>query len=222
MDESAAAAHAGTMAADRDTRLRDRPGPPDQRARSGLDGLLADLAGLAEGRDRVTLGEVLEALGARGHGPIILVLALLMLMPTGLVPFMPTIIGILLVLTAVQMAIGGKGVTLPRRLAHVGMPGRAIRAGLARSAPVFRRIGRLLHPRLDALVSGRPVLLLIAAILVASGGVMAVIGGIPGLPFLLCLPALFFGFGLTAGDGLVVALGIAATVGATMGVVWLI
>jgi hypothetical protein len=45
---------------------------------------------------------------------------------------------------------------------------------------------------------------------------MILIGSIPGLPFVLCVPVLLFGLGLTAGDGLCIAIGFAITIPAAM------
>jgi len=133
------------------------------------------------------------------------------MLPTGLIPMMPATIGGLLALTAIQMIVGGRGVSVPPRLGRVTIPPATLAAALRRIAPLSKRLGRVLHPRLGPLVHGALPLLAIALILLASAAVMIVIGSIPGLPFLLCIPAVLFGLGLTAGDGVFVALGFAAT-----------
>lgn len=177
----------------------------------GLDGLLRDLERLIGDRERVLLGEVLDTLGARGHGPILLVLAALMMLPTGLLPLMPALIGGLIALTAVEMIAGGKGVSVPPRLARIALPGALLRGSLRRGAPFARRVGRVLHPCWPVFVRSQAVQVVLAAILLMASAVMIVIGAIPGLPFLLVLPALLFGLGLTAGDGRLVAAGLLAT-----------
>ena len=187
-------------------------------AHIGLPGLIDDLEALAADRDTVTLGELLDALGARGHGPIILTLAALMMLPTGMIPFMPSIIGVLLALTAAEMIAGGRGVSVPARIARINIRGDLLKAALQRARKVCASIGRWLHPRARILVHGHLSLLLIAMILLAAAAVMIVIGAIPGLPFILCVPALLFGLGLTAGDGLVVGVGFAATLAAAAAV----
>ena len=195
----------------------DRQGaaPPDG---TGVPGLLADLRRLTEGRQTVTLAALLDCLGARGHGPLLLTLAILMMLPTGMLPLMPALTGLLIAATAVQMLAGGKGVSLPARLRRVEIGAGALRAGLARAEPSFHRLGRVLHPRAPALVQGPLSLAAIAAILLVSAAAMILIGAIPGVPFLLCVPALLFGLGLTTGDGLVVGLGFVASLGAGLGV----
>lgn len=187
---------------------------PRKRELAGFDGLLYDLRQLAEGGDSVTIGEILQTIGARGHGPIILTLAGLMMLPTGMLPLMPSVIGVLLALTAFEMIIGGKGVSLPRRLARIRLGAASLNSAVARAAPVCAWLGRLLHPRWPRLVHGTFVLTLIAFALLAAASVMTLIGAIPGLPFVLCVPALLFGLGLTAGDGVLVAMGFLATLAA--------
>ncbi len=174
----------------------------------GLAGLLAERAG------PIPLGEVLDRLGARGHGPILLTLAILMMLPTGMLPLMPALTGALLALTALQMIVGGAGISIPARLARVPLDPAHLRAVVRWLVPLCRRLGRVLHPRFGLLVTGGASLLAIALILLASALAMILIGAIPGVPFLLCIPALLFGLGLTAGDGALVAAGFAAFAGA--------
>lgn len=188
----------------------------------GFKGLLADLDRLTVRRETVPLGVLLDTLGARGHGPIILLLALLMILPTGMLPLMPVIIGTLFVLTAVGMLVGGDGVSVPARLARVSLPAARLHTAFARLQPLCDRLGRLLYPRAPAWVEGALPLTLIALILIATGIAVALFGIVPGLPFLLCLPALILGAGLTAGDGRAVALGLGATLAAGAGAVMLL
>jgi hypothetical protein len=176
-----------------------------------LAGLMADLVALSETQVSVAVGEIMAALGARGHGPIILTLAAFMMLPLGMLPFMPSLVGVLLALTAAQMLMRGKAVTLPAFIARRRIDGETLRLTLARAVPLCRRLGRVLHPRWDIVVQGDVFHVLIALYLLAAAVVIIVLGGIPGLPFMLCIPALLFGLGMTAGDGLVVSLGLAVT-----------
>lgn len=184
----------------------------DQRQNApGLVGLLADLEQVTQTAPRVRIGDLLTVLGARGHGPILLTLSSLMLLPTGMLPFMPAIMGALIAAMAFEMLIGDAGVSLPTRLCRIELNSAKLAAALRRAAPVSRTLGRLMHPRLDVLVSNRLSLTGIALILLVFAAIMIVTGAIPGLPFVLCIPALLFGLGLTAGDGVFVLLGYVTT-----------
>lgn len=196
---------------DRRRRLKLPLRRPRKRELAGFDGLLYDLRQLSETAETVAIGDILDTIGARGHGPILLTLAGLMMLPTGLLPLMPSVIGVLLALTAFEMIVGGKNVSLPGRIARIRIGADGLKAAIARAAPVCAWLGRIVHPRWSGWVSGTVALTLIACALLAAASVMILIGAIPGLPFVLCIPALLFGVGLTAGDGLVVALGFLAT-----------
>lgn len=172
-----------------------------------LAGLLAELGALGKAHVSVSVGDIMAALGARGHGPIMLTLAALMLLPMGMLPVMPSLIGVLLGLTGGQMLLGGKAVTLPGFLARRRFDGEHLRGALARAAPLGLRVSRVLRPRWRGLVESRVSLWLIALYLLSAAMVMVTLGAIPGLPFVLCLPVMLFGLGLTTGDGRVVALG---------------
>ncbi|MDX8353904.1 exopolysaccharide biosynthesis protein [Cognatiyoonia sp. IB215182] len=177
---------------------------------------------MAADKEQVSVAQILKILGARGHGPIILTLAGLMMLPTGMLPFMPSIIGILISLTAFEMLVGGQGVSVPGRVGRIMINAQMLRAGLDRAAPIFDRLGRLMHPRAQFLVHNKLALTAIAVVLLMISGTMIIVGAIPGLPFILCVPVLLFGLGLTAGDGVVVALALVACIGAGLGVAWLL
>ncbi|RYH12337.1 exopolysaccharide biosynthesis protein [Tropicimonas sp. IMCC6043] len=160
-------------------------------------------------RERVFLGELIDALGARGYGPVILLAAAMTLLPTGMIPGVPAFMGVILMLTGVEMLRGRRGLWLPPRLYGITLPGPALLRGIHRAEPTVRRLERHIRARLQFLITWRISLWSIAAILIVTSGVMIVIGAIPGLPFVLALHLLAFGLGLTAGDGLFVVAGYA-------------
>ncbi len=175
----------------------------------GLTGLLADLAALAEGRDRVSLDEVLATIGTRGFGPPIVVLALILILPMGMVPGMPGAVALTLAAIAVQLGLGGRRLRPPRRLREARIAARHLRAVVRRLGPLARWSGRVLRPRWRRLAATRLAALLLAVALLATAAVVFVLGFIPGLPFALAWPLLLIGLGLTARDGLAVAIGLA-------------
>lgn len=136
------------------------------------------------------------------------------MLPTGMIPFMPAIIGILLFLTALEMILGGRGVSLPRRFRRIEIGSARLNAAIDRVEPLANRLRRVTYPRWRFMVRGRLSLGLIALALILAALVMITLGAIPGLPFVLGIPAVLFGLGMTAGDGVLVALGHLATLGA--------
>ncbi|MCR9148952.1 MAG: exopolysaccharide biosynthesis protein [Rhodobacteraceae bacterium] len=183
--------------------------PEDATGDSGLSGLLADLAALAEGRERVSLDALLATIGTRGFGPPIVVLALLLILPVGMVPGMPGAVALTLAAIAVQLGLGRRCLRPPRRLREARIAARHLRAVIGRLRPLARRSERVLRPRLPRLTASRLAALTLAAALLATAAVVFVLGFIPGLPFMLAWPLLLIGLGLTARDGLAVAIGLA-------------
>ncbi|MFV0335558.1 MAG: exopolysaccharide biosynthesis protein [Tropicimonas sp.] len=176
-------------------------------AKPPLRSLLLALAETIGTREKVLLGELVEALGMRGSGPVILLAAAMMILPTGMIPGVPAFMGGILVLAGVQMLRGRRALWLPPLLYGITLPGPALLRGIARAAPVTARLERYLRPRWQFLVTWRLSFWCIALIVIVTGGVVIVIGAVPGIPFLLAFHVLAFGLGLTTGDGFFVAAG---------------
>ncbi|MEM1076944.1 MAG: exopolysaccharide biosynthesis protein [Pseudomonadota bacterium] len=181
---------------------------------------LLDALEHALGQETPTVGAIIDVLGVRGHGPIIALLATLMILPLGMIPFMPAIAGIALALSGLALAIGDERVSLPGWLRRVKLPP----APLLKALPTLRRaadrLSRVIRPRGLWILEIWLVEFAIALCLALVGGVIIVFGAIPGLPFLLCLPVLLLGLGMTAGDGWVTALAVAAILGIAASVIW--
>jgi hypothetical protein len=182
---------------------------PDAATDAGLSGLLADIERLAGGGGHVTLDALLATIGPRGFGPVIVTMALILILPLGMIPGMPGFVAIVLAAIGVELALGRHALKPPRRLRDLRVPA-ALLAGIARRLrPLARWSGRVLRPRLPFLAAARPGGLLIAAVLILSSGVIFVLGFIPGLPFALAWPLLLIGLGLTVRDGAAVVAGLA-------------
>jgi hypothetical protein len=170
---------------------------------------LEELVRATEG-DTLTFGDLVRALGARGFGPIFLLLAVLVMLPTGAIPGIPALVGAVLVLLSGQLMIGWTTPWLPRRVLEMEISRERMRAGLEKARPAALRLGRVLHARLEFLASGPLALRAAAAAVTAAGLVMIPLGFIPLMPFFLGLPVLAIGLGLMARDGLFVSAGFAA------------
>jgi hypothetical protein len=91
---------------------------------------------------RVTLGWLIESLGHRAFGVILLLLALL-----GLLPGVSVVAGLLLVVLAYQMAMAHPGPIFPRRISSREINLRRITPMVLRTIPILRRLERVIHPR---------------------------------------------------------------------------
>lgn len=99
------------------------------------------------GTPAVSVGEILSGLGAGGFALAILLLALPNGIPGPPIPGMSTALGLPIALLAVQILLGARRPRLPPLLARRSVPGAALALTLAKAAPTFRRIGRVVRPR---------------------------------------------------------------------------
>lgn len=158
-------------------------------------------------RDNTSIGDILDSLQRRGFGPFIAILAAVVCTPVGAIPGLPLIVGLALILFAGQILIGRQKPWFPERLRNISFEGRRIAKAVHYARPWAKRLGRLLHPRLEWLASGPLPTWLVALVTVICATLMIAFGFIPLMPFVFGLPIVFFGLGLMARDGLVTGLG---------------
>lgn len=193
---------------------------PDAPADDTVDGVLKDLAGTVDdATGTVRFGVIVETLGARGYGPLLFILAAMMLLPIAAIPFVPAAIGVAVAAVGVQLMRGGQGVWLPGRLRRIEVPRDKLGASLDRIDAGLDRLRPFLAARMTRLVDRYTAQAAIGAVLCVIGIVVAVLGVTPFLPLVLSLPVLFFGIALMARDGLFVVLGFAWLLPAT-GLCW--
>lgn len=108
----------------------------------------------SEGGD-VSLEEIVDALGRRSFGPLLLVAGLITLAPLiGDIPGMPTLMGLLVLLVAVQLLLNRKYFWLPQWLLKRSFSYDKFCKALEWIRPVARFLDRWLRPRLTGLVQG--------------------------------------------------------------------
>lgn len=127
--------------------------------------VLDDLLG-PEAPEQVTLGWLMDRLGDRSFGIVLLLLALL-----GLLPGVSTLAGVLLTIPAVQMILARPGPVFPRRISARPFEARRLARVVRRVVPVLRFMERFIRPRwatpfrATKRVVGGVVLLLAASLL---------------------------------------------------------
>jgi hypothetical protein len=163
------------------------------------------------------LGEILDSVGRRSYGPLLLVIGLFAISPATVVPGMTWFAAALTLLVAGQMALGLRRIWLPKKALEAQLPRAAVASGLERSRGVARAIDKLLRPRLKFL-SQPPFVNLVAVMCIVAALVTFPLGLIPLAPLAPGLAVVFFGLGMVARDGLWLGLGTAAMAGA----LWLV
>lgn len=184
--------------------------------RSDLSGLLTELKNYFDG-DSFTVEDMIAAVSDRGFGPLLLVPALLVVLPTGAIPGVPTLMALVNTLIAGQLILGRRHPWIPRRLREISLDRRAYEAAYKRALPITRHIDRLLYPRLTLLVYG-PGPRLIATLCLALGLIMI---PLELIPFAAAVPATaiaLLALGLSVRDGLLILLGLAVAVGGLTGI----
>lgn len=189
----------------RKRRLR-RPRKPKARLGSGrrLTGILRELTA-DETRERISVADILSGMGERAFGALMLIFALPNVLPTP--PGTSAILGIPLVILAMQLALGRKP-WLPAIVGARSMPRADFAQIVDRIEPLLARAEKLLKPRLAPLVyaAGERVIgtlcLLLAVMLalpIPLGNILPAAG--------ICL----FSFALLERDGLWAIAGYAMT-----------
>lgn len=163
---------------------------------------------LADKEDKVAVGDVIEALGGRGFGPLLVIVPLIDISPIGGIPGLPTAMALVIVVVAVQILLGRRHMWLPGFIRRRSVKSERAKKAVGKTRGVARFMDRWFHGRLTWLTEG--VFLRVAAV-----GVILLCAAVPPLellPFATTAPMLAiaaFGLAITVRDG---ALMIAAVV----------
>ncbi|WP_018948728.1 exopolysaccharide biosynthesis protein [Thioalkalivibrio sp. ALMg11] len=128
----------------------------DQRDGEGihsLDGLLDELNDLEES-DSVSIDEILQAVGRRTFGPVLLIPGLMALTPVSAIPGVPSIVGIMVALLVGQMLIGRDRLWLPKFVLRRSISRERHDKAVRLMRPVARHVDRLIKPRMTWLMQG--------------------------------------------------------------------
>lgn len=187
----------------------------DRSQRSGhdestLEGLMTCLCEEAGEGGTISVDDILGRLAHRSYGPVILIPSLIAIFPViGALPLVSYTMALLIFLIAIQAAFSQQKLWLPGRLKRAHFDRETFAKGLDKARPTLRFIDGFLSERLH-IAFKKPWPMVVIWVCAVLGALMflyaAVPGGVvaPGLALvLLCL-------GLTAHDGLLVALGAVA------------
>ncbi|WP_085581055.1 exopolysaccharide biosynthesis protein [Thalassospira mesophila] len=185
---------------------------PDCKNDNPVTGIIDQLVETGRVNGDVTLGEMTHALRFRSYGPFLLVPGLIGVSPLGAIPGVPTLLGILIALFAVQMVLGRTHIWLPDIIERQSVAGARLEAAMEKMHPVGRWLDRHFHERLEGVLTHR-------TIRVAAGICLLLVLPMPFfelVPFAAALPMVAvagFGLAMTLRDGVVmIAAGIAALV----------
>jgi hypothetical protein len=115
--------------------------------------ILDKLRELADSQDKVKIGDMLEAIGKRSFAPFLLIPALIDISPVGSIPGLPTLLGLMIAIIAVQLLIGRDHLWLPGFIANRSRKSEDVRKAADKLNPLARRLDRWFHGRLPRLTS---------------------------------------------------------------------
>lgn len=160
---------------------------------------------------RVTFGDIVDTVGSRSFGPILLVIGILLLSPISGIPGVPTLSGLLILFISVQMLVLGEGFWLPAWIMDRHLPSDKLVRGLRYLEPVADFIDARLHARLVPMVRG-PGTYVVGGICVLISCAMPLMEIIPFSATAAGFALAVFGLAMISLDGLLALLGMVFTV----------
>ena len=117
--------------------------------------LLDRIDAAAETHEKTSIGDVLHEVGDRSFGPVLLLAGLVMVAPViGDIPGVPVLMGLIVILAAIQFLAGRKHLWLPAWLLRRSADHRKVKKGLRWLRPVARFLDRWSRPRLGWVTHG--------------------------------------------------------------------
>ena len=183
-----------------------------------LEGLLTRIEETGAVDDRVSLGEIIDSIGHRSFGPLLLVPGLITIAPlVGDIPGVPTLMAVLVWLTTGQLLVGRERIWLPGWLRERSIGSDTLSKAVRGLRPVARTIDGWTGPRLTFLVR-TPGNYVVAIVCLAIATAMPPMELIPFSATGAGAALTLFGVALMTKDGLLAVLGLILTAG-TFGLV---
>lgn len=186
--------------------------------KESVESVLDTLDEIADNEDDVTVGDVTDALGGRGFGPLITLPALLILTPLGGIPMVPTLMAVIIALFAVQLVMRKDALWLPDMLRSRGVANQKVKQATDKLRGTAKWLDRTFGDRLVALT--RPPAPMLVALVILL--LCALVPPSEIVPFAALLPMgaiALLGLALTLRDGALVLVGL---IGAALGLAGII
>ncbi len=164
--------------------------------------------------EKVSVRGIIDALDARSFGLAVLLFALPSVVP--MPPGVPTVVGIILLIVAVQMVIGQKELWLPGILSRREFDRKSLVSAFEGLAPKLAILEKVMKPRL-LFMTGRVGSVLIGVVVLVMA-IVLILPLPPGGNFPPALACAVLGLGLAQRDGVTVLIGLVASVAAAVAV----
>lgn len=191
---------------------------PHSREPQNLEQLLDRIAEAAQGEEQVSLDMILDEVGRRSFGPLLLVAGLVTVAPlVGDIPGVPTLMALLVLLTATQVLFRHDHIWLPKWMLRRSIEREKLEKALGWLRRPACFVDRLLRPRLTPLANhaGAYAIAVICTLIALATPLTEVI---PFSANAVGAVLVIFGLSLIARDGLLALVAFVLT-GATAGLV---
>ncbi|WP_346839732.1 exopolysaccharide biosynthesis protein [Microbulbifer sp. SAOS-129_SWC] len=175
-----------------------------------LEQLLEHISHTARHRKRVSLDLVLRASGRRSFSPLLLLAGVILFSPLSGIPGVPTLMGLLVLLTTLQLLAGRRTFWLPQWLLRRSLSKRKFQRALGYLHKPAQFADRCLQPRLQFLVR-RAGAVLVAVICTAIALALPLMEVVPFSATIAGIALTAFGLALVAHDGLLAIFAFAFT-----------
>lgn len=177
-----------------------------------LQTLLQSLCSETDG-ETVSVGDLLNAVGRRSYGPVLLLLGFIAISPLTIIPGASVLVALITLIFALQMAVGRPYPWIPKKALDFSFPRKHMVQGVAVADKYVVQVDRFLKPRLTFLTNA-PFVQIVALACVGAALVTLPLSFVPLGPLIPSLTVLLFGLAVTARDGFVLLLAGASLVGA--------
>ncbi|MEX1250494.1 MAG: exopolysaccharide biosynthesis protein [Hyphomonas sp.] len=181
---------------------------------TNLRTLMRSLVLNTQGED-VTVRELINAVGRRAYGPVLLLLGFIAVSPLTIIPGSNWLMGTVILIFSMQIVIGRRTPWLPKRALDFTFKRDLLVKGARGSERYAHMLDALVRPRLVFLTEA-PFVQLVGLVCVGAALITYPLGLIPLGPLLPSLSVLLLGLALTARDGVVVLLALLTLSGAVM------
>lgn len=156
--------------------------------------------------EKISFGDIVEALNHRGFGTLLIAPALIGVLPTGAIPLMPNVITLFVILIASQILLGRTYPWMPKRLKSFSFDRETFKKSVKKAKPYTEWIDGFFHPRLKFL-TGDLAQRVVAFFCIFLAISISILGFVPFAAAIPCFAILMFGLGLTVHDGLLTGIG---------------
>lgn len=162
--------------------------------------------------DNVSVADVLQSIGTRSFGALLLVPCILVLSPLSGIPGVPSVAGSIIVLVCVQYLVGRRTVWLPQRILRARVSRKRLATAFGYVQPLVKMLDRVFRPRLGILIN-HWTFALIATICALLAATMPPLEALPFTATITAFIIAMFAMALIYEDGLLALLALAGTVG---------